>query len=187
MRPVLQSSFTRYLSLFLTRKFNVPTDQEHKPSPSSISSLVIDDEIVYISASNKVVHHEVEFDSFSGHKVPSRITYSLNGMNQKMEEVNVELQLCTKRLCGIFLSANSQKIRSTFLQSCHTWSRCLYRLSSLHRMILVNLITRYIYQWYEKATAIVTIGETSKSIEGFLFAETAFLGNVSDNLGPNEK
>lgn len=110
-----------------------------------------------------MVHHDAVYDSFCGHKVPSRITYSIYGTNEKKEEVNVEIQLTTSRLCD--------KID------------VLGELPYLLKMFIQTFITApYVYQWYERATAIVTIGDTSKSIDGWLFAETSFLGDVSDNL-----
>lgn len=123
---------------------------------------MIDDKIVSLSSANKVIHHSLSHDQFSGYKIPESITYILQGTTQDKERVHIELILSGKRLCS--------KID------------VLGELPYLLKVFIQTFITApYVYQWYEETSANVTIGDVTRSIKGYLFAETSFLGRVTDN------
>ncbi|KND01341.1 uncharacterized protein SPPG_03153 [Spizellomyces punctatus DAOM BR117] len=127
----------------------------------SEGALVLDNKIVAVTLNNFATLLNKSYDSFSGYEVPSEVSYRWEGEAKDGRPVKIEMKVAlTHLLDKIDLLSELPFFVRKFIQTCIT--------------------APFVYQWFEDASASVTIGEETHILKGKLFHENAFLAALED-------
>ncbi|KAJ3396392.1 putative cell survival pathways protein [Lobulomyces angularis] len=146
-------------------QFNVPTDQEFKPTVNSLGMVYINEKLIAVTSSknNKVSHTYLGYDDFSGYEIPKNLTYTLEGETEEKKKVSISMVCKTTRLLAkIDVLAELPYLLKKFIQTFVTAPYC--------------------YQWFEDSEVKILLGGEESVYKGKIFCETSFLGVVTDNI-----
>ncbi|KAI8639001.1 oxidative stress survival, Svf1-like protein [Parasitella parasitica] len=126
-------------------------------------SLVLNDKLVCVSIDNTVELLDLQKDEDTQYDIPQTIKFSWKGKTIKeegQEPKDVVITMTTKPRALI------EKID------------VLAEIPYVIRKLVQSLIVKpYIYQWIDKATAEITIGDELTKVEGHCFQELVFVSN----------
>lgn len=118
--------------------------------------LVLDNKIVAVTLDNFSRLLNKTHDSFSGYEIPSEVEYKWAGTAKDGRLVKIEMKVPLRRLLDkIDLLSELPYLIRKFIQTCIT--------------------APFVYQWFEEATAAVTLGDEKLTLKGRVFHENAFL------------
>lgn len=116
---------------------------------------------------NHSILHDSEFDSFSGYKIPKKITHIWNGNTFSGKSITIEMSLSLSNMVSKF--------------------DVLAELPYLIRVFLQTFFTApFIYQWIEPTVISVKMDNEIFEIPGTAFSETAFMIEMPSGQLRNE-
>ncbi|KAI9327080.1 oxidative stress survival, Svf1-like protein [Obelidium mucronatum] len=127
------------------------------PNIVSQGSIVRNDRIIAVTTNNRAVHVQKQMDPVSGYEIPTQMFVSWEG---KTLEDNLDVKVEVSALL-------SNKLDTIDILS---------DLPYLLRKFIQTFITApFLFLWYERVVARVTVGDESTEIEGDMFVECTFL------------
>jgi len=120
-------------------------------------SIVVDGELVGVAVNNKTEFVKTEFDEETGYNPPTEVNYVWEGKTiEGSKPFKAVLNVKPKGLC--------QKVD---LLAEIPWA--------LRKIVATFVAKPIIYQWYDDATAVITIGEDQHSVTGHVYHEATFV------------
>ncbi|KAI8818281.1 oxidative stress survival, Svf1-like protein [Fimicolochytrium jonesii] len=140
----------------LMYQFEMPDGYDYDFRVRSEGYIVLNNKTIAVTLDNFTKILNTSHDPFSGYEIPSAAEYKWSGLAKDGRAIHIDMKVPLNRLLD--------KID------------LLGELPYLIRKFIQTFLTApFVYQWFEEATANVTIGEEKLTLKGRVFHENAFL------------
>ncbi|KAJ3152354.1 putative cell survival pathways protein [Geranomyces michiganensis] len=146
----------------LMYQYELPDGYDYDFPLRSEGYVVLNNNTVAVTLDNRTRLLKTAYDAFSGYEIPSAAEYSWSGTAFDGRPLTVKMELSlTHMIDKIDLLGELPWMVRKFIQTCIT--------------------APFVYQWFEDATAEVTLGDEKFTLKGKVFHENAFLAEIPNN------
>ncbi|KAI8920889.1 oxidative stress survival, Svf1-like protein [Powellomyces hirtus] len=146
----------------LMYQYEMPDGYDYDFAKRSEGYIVLDNKTIAVTLDNSTRLLKAAVDSFSGYEIASEAEYTWSGSTKDGKPLLIEMKVpLTHLLDKIDLLGELPYLVRKFIQTCIT--------------------APFVYQWFEDATANVTIGDEKFTLNGKVFHENAFLAAIPNH------